>query len=233
MGAAMSKKLSKNPTKNISHAIAKRLRTIREKHGWLQDDLAMRARNQGLDWSQATVAAIERGSRELSIGEYLMLKAVLWPSRRDGETFLPIEYQDLTDFTQENFADEPIRLAPGLVLKANSIRSFHSHKKPNPIRVLDREKVIARVEESALAERKAAQKLNVSPREIAEAADTIWKGRSLTQERDRRLREEVGKEEIEVDPERKKKRKQALRGWITRVLLVELREELKNQKKGG
>lgn len=77
------------------------------------------------------------------------------------------------------------------------------------------------------AARKAARKFHVPPVTVALAALDQW-GRSLSSERDRRMAES------DIDP----RRRQALRGHISRELLAELREhqniveKSSRQKKG-
>ncbi len=54
--------------------LATRLRVHREHAGLGQDQLARRARDAGLNWRAATVAAIETGRRELSLEEFFALR---------------------------------------------------------------------------------------------------------------------------------------------------------------
>ena len=61
----------------LTIVLGERLRTLREGGGKRQEDLAGAARGYGLAWSRATVAAIETGRRQLSVGELLLLPAVV------------------------------------------------------------------------------------------------------------------------------------------------------------
>lgn len=84
------------------------------------------------------------------------------------------------------------------------------------------------------AERKAAQKLGVSPERIVKASERLW-GRTLTAERDRLLRENVGMDQAARDFWKRRGQRvaprdlrtlQATRGHITRALVEKLREAL-------
>jgi transcriptional regulator with XRE-family HTH domain len=61
----------------LTIVLGERLRTLREGGGKRQEDVAAAARGWGLSWSRATVAAIETGRRQLSVGELLLLPAAL------------------------------------------------------------------------------------------------------------------------------------------------------------
>src|SRR5262245_36729109 len=56
------------------NTIGRALRGCREEAGLRQDELAKRARERGLSWTSATVAAIELGRREVSLEEFLVLR---------------------------------------------------------------------------------------------------------------------------------------------------------------
>src|SRR5260370_20679819 len=61
----------------LATLLGQRLRALREGGGKRQEDLAAAARGHGLAWSRATVAAIETGRRQLSVGELFLLPAAL------------------------------------------------------------------------------------------------------------------------------------------------------------
>jgi transcriptional regulator with XRE-family HTH domain len=61
----------------LATLLGQRLRALREGGGKRQEDLAAAARGYGLAWSRATVAAIETGRRQLSVGELCLLPATL------------------------------------------------------------------------------------------------------------------------------------------------------------
>lgn len=64
-------------TQSLSSVIGRELKTLREAGGLRQEQLAAEARRFGLPWTRATVAAIELGRRQLSLGELLLLPELL------------------------------------------------------------------------------------------------------------------------------------------------------------
>lgn len=66
-----------DPAPALATVLGQRLRALREGGGKRQEDLAVAARGYGLAWRRATVAAIETGRRQLSVGELFLLPAVL------------------------------------------------------------------------------------------------------------------------------------------------------------
>ncbi len=83
----------------------------------------------------------------------------------------------------------------------------------------DRSMLEHALDEVCNAERHAARKLGTTPERVNLAAVHLW-GRTLAEERDHRLSEQAGKASA--------RRRQALRGHITRELLTELETELHN-----
>ncbi|MCL4761295.1 MAG: helix-turn-helix domain-containing protein [Burkholderiales bacterium] len=55
-------------------SIGAHLRHLRERAGLRQDDVARAARERGLAWTRATVAALEIDRRELSLAEFVTLR---------------------------------------------------------------------------------------------------------------------------------------------------------------
>jgi hypothetical protein len=86
--------------KHLDQAIGQRLREFRELNGRRQDEIAGAAREWGLPWTRATIAAIELGRRKIAIEEFLLLPTVLRslnfagpvPGRKNAA---PIELWDL------------------------------------------------------------------------------------------------------------------------------------------
>jgi transcriptional regulator with XRE-family HTH domain len=201
----------------LSTAVGRRLREIRETHGWVQEDVARAARGAGLDWSRATVAAIETGRRDLSAAELVYLPAVL--STAAGTPFTPYELADL------------IPDGPDLLLAPNQPAAFP----PDLVRSILRGKLGNEVEMARLAhggggelgeaEERAALRLGLSVAAVVEASRRLW-GHSLTVERDQRVAQ---RGELPVESRR------AVRGRITRDLIDELRTSTDRAKsrKGG
>lgn len=210
-----------------------RLKALREEAGLRQDDIGAAARAIGLSWTQATVQAIEAGKRKVALGEFLLLPTVL-SEALDRDVGL----------AELLSADGPIALADRVSVEANSLRRVLPGKALDDVSVergatwddetLDEvfrgpyttmlneleqhrvDAVTAARSGHGDAERKAARTLDVPAGLLALGAHLTW-GRSLTDERDDRL----DGEDIE-DPETLRAR----RGWVTRELLVELRETL-------
>ena len=70
---------SKEPL-SLPQAIGDQLRRLRlDRFDLRQEDIAARARGLGLDWTQSTIAAIESGSRGLSLEEFFSLPLIYHP----------------------------------------------------------------------------------------------------------------------------------------------------------
>jgi hypothetical protein len=207
-----------------------------------QDDLAARARHWGLSsWTQSTVAAVEAGRQELSLGEYHAL--------------VPMLELPLADLFPAD--DTPIRLGPDIVVTAKWIRNDLGRRHRLSTRDIDAPPVRERVDErrqlgkamqertarlwqelepvvnvwpgitpyqldavhvdaGRLAERRAAARLGTSPVLVAAAAHKAF-GHGLTVERDRR---------IASVPTSSPATRKALAGHVTRSLLAEIKTVL-------
>jgi transcriptional regulator with XRE-family HTH domain len=123
---------------SLGRAISERLRELRVDYGVPQERIAAEARQLGLDWSRATVADIERGRRQILIGELLLLPLIL---SRAGVWAL--EYSEIqgprhgvervetgrhpvavTDLLPDE--DRPILLAGSVQTSARALREFFS-----------------------------------------------------------------------------------------------------------
>jgi transcriptional regulator with XRE-family HTH domain len=62
---------------SLQSALGRTLREFREDLGLSQDQFAKRARDCGLNWTRSALAKVERGEREVRLGEFLLLPAVL------------------------------------------------------------------------------------------------------------------------------------------------------------
>jgi hypothetical protein len=173
---------------------------------WRQDDVALKARQLGFDWHRDTVAAIENDLRKLTIGEFIYIPLILDMS--DHADLFPVG------------DDTVIEMAPGLEVKAYSLRSFFSaHRAPRPTRVPSLTKVTKRIAERQSAEIKAAMKLNIGVKEL-EAICKQKYGRSFSRERDSRI---TNKDELSA------RSLQAKRGHAARQLVDELKQELQTK----
>jgi transcriptional regulator with XRE-family HTH domain len=204
-------------TRSLDQVIGASLRAFREAGGLHQDRIAAAARAFGLAaWTRPTVAAIESGRRHVSNGEMAVLPLVL-AEVSDGLV------RTVADLLPDG--DEPIALGPGLVLPIRQVKELlggHATSMPTP-------DVIARAPSSPALEaqddavQKAAAVLRVRPDAVVAAAHRLW-GRSLTEEREERLRRRLGPDPTSA------RRLQALRGHTTRELLDELRPLLKKSR---
>ena len=199
-------------------AIGERLRELRQERGARQEDVAARAREIGLTWSRATVALLEAGRRQLSVGEFLLLPFVL--TVNDAH-----ESPRLADF----FVREgSVWLVGDVKLPSSALRTLLQGRSPRRTtslpaglpgvakRTSTEPGDLETAEKDALgdAEQKAARKLGIAPISVAIAARKLW-GRTLTAERDRQISEKTPEA---VSP----RTLQALRGHVSRLLTAKL-----------
>jgi transcriptional regulator with XRE-family HTH domain len=192
----------------LERAIGTELRRLREADGTRQDQLAAAARRYGLRWNQATIAAVELGRRKLSLGEVALLPLVL--SEALGDPNAGARLLSVGELIPD--VDQDVDVSPGLRLPLRTVRMLFG----GPSESAEWPEPSARrpeLEAAGDAERKAARKLGVSPDAIAFGAQKLW-GRSLAEERDRRLGEAA-----RALPRRSL---QARRGRTTRKLVQEL-----------
>ena len=209
-------------TKALDMLLAEQVKALREHHGRRQDDVARGARRCGLRWTRATVAALEAGRRRLSALETLLLPAVLTyglgiDPALDAAAIIPetasIQLPDGT-FVDGGMLKEIIRgektTRPWAVSGTPEFRQVEAVRRRRETWT----RIFAQREAAGDAEQKAATKLGRPPLYIAVAARKLW-GRSLTDERDRRVAEQA-------PADISSRALQALRGHITRALLLEL-----------
>lgn len=63
--------------RTMSAVVGERVRLFREAQGIRQEDIANEARRYGFPWGRSSVAALEAGNRDLSIGELLILPSMI------------------------------------------------------------------------------------------------------------------------------------------------------------
>jgi len=201
----------------LARAVGRRIRELRDAHGWVQEDVAAIARVFGLDWTRATVAAIETGRRNLSAEELLLLPVLFGNLRgfallKDGEPPAS-KPEDLDDFFPDG---EEVVLTPSVSLLPELLRALVSGRygKDEKERL---DSMAATMEglrgEAGEAEERAALRLGVTVVDIMATGQRLW-GRSLTEERDRRVAERGS--DIPLESRR------AIRGRVTRKLIEEL-----------
>lgn len=208
----------------LEAAIAVELRRRRREAGATQDELAAAMRGLGFDgWTRSVVAAMESGSRRLSLPETIALTAALRTSLaallKDQEDPLQLSaYLDVRgpDVVPVLAGDQQVHQTDAATLSV--LDRLEAYTKGNAIlQAADQD-----------AERRAARILGTDSLTVATAAFGQW-GHSLTDERNRRVFESFGgelgpdgfarKPAKTVSPERL----QAARGHVTRRLLRELR----------
>lgn len=240
------------PVDALTAAIGKRLRTWREEAGRRQEDVALAARACGLKWGRSTVAMLEGGSRRLEVSELLLLPMIVQVATGISVTLLDViagNEDVMVELTPEAAGprDEIAKLLdpaltpmdldgtrwhlPGLATLGEEMEAFveETRKLRQPSqwrrsRGLTAE-MLAMLERDAAgeAERVAARKLGVAPKDVALASRRCW-GRSLTEMRDARAAQVAAVDELGAESRR------ALRGHATRDLLEELRPYLETEK---
>src|SRR5207249_4883529 len=174
-----------NRSKTLTQAIGEGIRELREPTGLRQEDVASRARGRfGLQWTQATVASIETGKRQLTVEELILLPLLM-----------TCELGDLLPKVDPRAEDEWIALTPQTDVRARVVRyvlngmareaSRLDIKSPEE-RGLSKSIPTFLTKEAELRLRqlrneaasdtaiKAARRLRISPLEIAEAARRLW-----------------------------------------------------------
>jgi hypothetical protein len=232
----------------VDQAIGQRLRELRLEHGLRQDQVATAARQVGLGWTQSTVAAVERGNRALSLGEWFLLPTVVgfagrvtgpWPKLAEllpnsGRVAVSAETTADVDVLRAELAgqlDHDSRHPFGdydtpfsRQLNEGTRRFSAEVKRLLPLWPAMTMGGLKAAREAARgdAERKAARKLGVPALKLSVAAHGRY-GRSFTDERDRRVAEQTP---ADAPP----RSLQALRGHVTRAMLAELASALERKE---
>jgi transcriptional regulator with XRE-family HTH domain len=198
--------------------LGQRIRERRLELGKTQDELARHTWHVGLRFTRSVIDAVERGTRDLSVPETILLLAVAGLKLEDLATTQQVALDEDTSVG----ADELLGLASGArhtlslahagaSLTVNPATGAVSTRGP-------RSALASLVRAYSDAEVKAARRLAVDPQVIAEASEKLW-GRPLDEERDTRV-------QTQAEPDATARTVQALRGHVTRALLEELRATL-------
>jgi transcriptional regulator with XRE-family HTH domain len=217
----------------IEQAIGQEIRRRREAAGIGQSALAAAARQYGLPWTRALVAAVELGRKRLTLGELALMPIVLAEAVTGG---LVLSLRDLIPDDDRLVAvgpglELPLRVARPLLLGDDDTSSTaralllggDDSEWTSELKEVGAES--RAVEAAGDAEQKAALALRISPEFLVDAAHQRW-GRGLTAERDRRV-EAYTRPMLKLDPSEAERpewprRLQAIKGHITRELLKEL-----------
>lgn len=99
-----------------------RIRELRQRHNWSQQDLADVLNNQfGVPVDRATIARVELGNRELSLDEALLYALAL--NVAPVHLFVPVG-------TKDKDADEPVRLGLNLECSPAEMRAWIRGQRP-------------------------------------------------------------------------------------------------------
>jgi len=206
--------------------------------------VASKAREWGFDWIGDTVSLIERGKRRFSIAEFLWLPTLyneLVPEKdrpKDEESQLEERQFTLANILPDHDDVRSIRIAPQLSGPPDAVRTLVRLRgvitDPVPggklADLFTRPRVteLQHLDEVAV---RAAKVLKEPLYVVIETAQRVWK-KPFSAMRDELLTQQA-------TPDDSPRRKQALRGHITREMLKELKVELDRskatlrKKKGG
>lgn len=114
-----------DPAPALATVLGQRLRALRKGGDKRQEDVAVAARGYGLAWRRATVAAIETGRRQLSVGELFLLPAVLTRLAvgRTGATAPASGGLVVADLLPEH-GDQWAALTPGTNVRVRGLRAL-------------------------------------------------------------------------------------------------------------
>jgi transcriptional regulator with XRE-family HTH domain len=205
----------------IGAVIGRNVKRLREDRVLTQHELAQLWKRHGLNWARSKVSALEAGSRpHVDLGDLVIMAAALGVPLAEffgGSDPGSVELKPEPGAVQVNgvrlremFSD----VAPDLVLEVWG--------EPSRLHRKHLDQLTEKVHPSQ-ADDELAQRLGVHRVDVAQAAMILFDGRTLTEERDRRV-ERMGDLTLQE--------RQAHRGHVTRELSVQL-EEVLNAKKGG
>ena len=223
--------------KGLGQLLGEHLRQIRREQKLSEDEVARGAKDVGLPWTWATGDALEKGGRKsVTVEELLLLSYAFGVEPADwfvgkGWAHLTSEARASLGVIRTMLAGSPTEQwtridervwdlpqfneAPG-ILGVQFERLNQRLRRAKQILGPDTstETAIKAVEAaSGKAEVNAAYKMRVEPLDISLAAFRMW-GRSLTQERDRRVSEAIRSVTL--------RSLQTTKGRVTRMLLKEL-----------
>ena len=218
--------------RTFAEVLGARIRARRDELELSQDELARRTSSLGLSFTRSVIDSIERGMRELQLHELVVLLAMLeidLGTLLDGAGLIRLD--DDAAIEGDSLVGHLLRQDPIVVQRdatATPATVAVVAEVPAPTVVSGRGRVTFTGSEvtitvTGIAEENAARKLGVSSQTIIDGAWLLW-GRSLTDERDARVKERAPGE---ASP----RTMQALRGHVTRALLEDLRKELDRRVK--
>lgn len=220
----------------LREVLAAGMKEARRRLDLRQEDAAARARACGLStWIRGTVAQAEVGARRFTLEELVLLTLAYETNLAE---LIAGDEDDLVELTPDaRLSVGALRALlsghradlPGLGADAIDVPATRGTPRRQPGRfpdvlaeakrfgIGDRSMLEHALDEVGDAERHAARRLGTTPERINVAAMRRW-GRTLAEERDYRLSLQ--------GPDMPARRRQALRGHITRDLMAELGSEL-------
>lgn len=201
--------------------IGERLAAARRAQGWTQDEVVDNARYVGLLWNRVTVATIEADRRRLTAAEVLLLPVIYEKSLLEllcpDDTGIALDQSPLISMSTATFAHL-------LKLVMEDLPGYQMLDRLPSGEVVLGDQRLARADPAVSdAERRAARDLGIAPAELRALALKTF-GRSLTEERDRRVREQEG--ELPTGDSLA-----AARGHVMRDVIKELKDARKARRK--
>jgi len=202
----------------VDEAVGRCVRRLREERGWSQDELAGRLRLP--TWTRVQVSRVENGERGVSAEELLALAVVL--------SVPVVQLVPAGDDYELSVGERTVAAAAARELLSDRVpKALERYTAGLPMMPVfgpggqftraTVPEVVARMTPRAETVTKAARQLGGTALELEETAYRLW-GHGLVRERDRRLAEQM-----QDADDAGSRRRQALRGHITRQLLAELR----------
>jgi transcriptional regulator with XRE-family HTH domain len=206
----------------VEQAVGQRVRELRIERGWTQIQLAQAVTVAGLtDWRRGTVTSLEAGHRQITWAESFLLAHVFGVPAAD---LFPVPPGPGDETKPGAWA---LRLGPRAVMRPDVARwhltggsdglEDHTARFPQGILATAPEGYGDFLMERDDANRKAAEALHIDVDDLMTLSVARWAGMTLPRERDRRLANVPGADQLPLLSRR------AHRGHITRTLLAELR----------
>jgi transcriptional regulator with XRE-family HTH domain len=220
-------------TQTVNQLLAKQIRKVRDAENLRQDELAKTMRRVwGLNWSRATIAALETGKRQLTIEEFLVLLGT-YPDR----FFSDVDQDEITVgaarlptasiiglFSLKQLV--PYKSRPSLlerIAESNDMGDLENWvhlENPNVPPLILYEEVNADAEQKTAKALSRMCGIRITPMAVVVLARNLWEGRSLSAKRDEEAKKTVGDSADE-------RTLQAVRGHVTRQLVKQLKAAIK------
>lgn len=190
----------------LGQVIGENLKRHREAMRWTQHEMARHLQRSGLNWARGQVAAVEAGNRESVSFEAMVVLAAA----------LGVGVPDLLA------GDGLVQLTPDARQTRGGLRTLVAGRIDMDLELPDRIQVSQQAAQLRYeADIALAKRLGLSAQDVMTAARGLFDGRTLTEERDLRVKV------LTLDDETMSIREQqAHRGHITRELSAEIEKAL-------